>query len=503
LAWIAGFLVLCAFFLRISLSRPVSSDGANNALQAWNLLHGHILLHGWVIGDATYYTFELPVLAVSELVFGLHDLASHVASALTYGIVAACAVAVAVTNNSGPARLARCAVVIAVLASPLLILTNVGIPLEAPDHMGTSAFLLVCFLLIERVPSKRYTAPLLCLILCAGQLGDATVRYIAVPAIVLVCAYRLLAARRIRAADTVLAIAAIVSVPLESAVRDVMRHFGGYVMIAPQFHLASPGQWEQNARLTVHALRQLFGVSSPLNAPLGDVTAVFGFACLLAAVAGLVKVIVTWRTASRAEQLLCLAILANVAAYEFTTMPRPTNSYEMSDVVAYGAVLAARALVPATISGLRRARAATAVAGIAALVPLVGAATFTPAPPGWAPLISWLKARHLSYGLSAYWDGSAVTEQSGGQVSLRTIEVHGGTATTYDWETDMLWFDASRYDATFVVVQRGDPTLTLTEVRQAFGKPASLHTVADWDVLIYHRNLLGQVAQPLPSKPTQ
>jgi hypothetical protein len=503
LAWIAGFLALCALFLRISFSRPISSDASNNALQAWGMLHGHILLHGWIIGDATYYTFELPVLAVSELVLGLQDLASYVASALTYGIVAAVAVAVAVTNSRGPARLARCAVVIAVLASPLLVPVNVGIPLGEPDHMGTSAILLVCFLLIEQVPGKRYTAPLLCLILCAGQLGDATVRYIAVPAIILVCAYRLLAARKIRAADTVLAIAAIVSVPLESAVRDVMRHFGGYVMISPQFHLAPPGQWEQNARLTVHAWRQLFGVTSPLNAPLGDVTAVFGFICLLATAAGLVKVIVTWRTASRAEQLLCLAILANVAAYEFTTMPRPTNAYEMSDVLAYGAVLAARALVPATISGLRRARAAMAVAGIAALVPLAGAATLTPAAPRWTSLISWLQARHLSYGLSAYWDGSAVTEQSGGQVSLRTIDVHGDTASTYDWETDMLWFDASRYDATFVVVQHGDPTLTLSEVKRAFGKPASLHTVADWDVLIYHRNLLGQVAQPPPSKPTQ
>jgi hypothetical protein len=503
LAWIAGFLALCAFFLRISLSKVVGSDEANNALQAWDMLHGHILLHGWIIGDATYYTFELPLIAVSESVLGLQDLASHVASTLAYGIVTAVAVAVAVTNSRGPARLARCAVVIAVVASPLLVPSNVGLPLGEPDHMGTSAILLVSFLLIDRVPGKRYTAPLLCLILCAGQLGDATVRYIAVPAIVLMCGYRLLAARKIRVADTALAIAAIVSVPLESAVRDVMLHFGGYVMIAPQFNLASPGQWEQNARLTVHALRQLFGVTSPSNAPLGDVTAVFGFACLLAAAAGLVKVVVTWRTASRAEQLLCLAILANIAAYEFTTMPRLTNAYEISDVLAYGAVLAARAVVPATISGLRRARAAMAVAGVAALVPLVGAATLTPAPPRWAPLISWLKARHLSYGLSAYWDGSAVTEESGGQVALRTIEVRGGTATTYDWEMDKLWFDASRYDATFVVVQLVDPTLTLSEVRRAFGKPASLHTVADWDVLIYHRNLLGQVAQPPPSRPTQ
>ena len=44
------------FYLRISFTGHVSSDGANSALQAWDMLHGHLLLHGWIIGDATYYT---------------------------------------------------------------------------------------------------------------------------------------------------------------------------------------------------------------------------------------------------------------------------------------------------------------------------------------------------------------------------------------------------------------------------------------------------------------
>lgn len=136
MAWIAGCIALFAFFLRISLSSPPNSDGANNALQAWDLLHGNILLHGWVIGDATYYTFDLPVIAFSEVLFGLHNLAVHVASALSYGIVAAGAAALAMTNSRGSARLARCGIVIAMLAVPLLVLANVRIALGPPDHMG-------------------------------------------------------------------------------------------------------------------------------------------------------------------------------------------------------------------------------------------------------------------------------------------------------------------------------------------------------------------------------
>ena len=72
------------FFLRISLGSRVNSDGANNALQAWDMLHGHVLLHGWLIGDATFYFFELPLNAITGLLFGMGNFAAHVASALTY-----------------------------------------------------------------------------------------------------------------------------------------------------------------------------------------------------------------------------------------------------------------------------------------------------------------------------------------------------------------------------------------------------------------------------------
>ena len=58
--------VLLAFLLRISLSHGMNSDAANNALQGWDILHGNFLLHGWIIGDATYYTLEVPLYAITE-----------------------------------------------------------------------------------------------------------------------------------------------------------------------------------------------------------------------------------------------------------------------------------------------------------------------------------------------------------------------------------------------------------------------------------------------------
>ena len=109
--------------------------------------------------------------------------------------------------------------------------------LEKPDHIGSAAILLVCFLLIDRAPDWRFTPPLLCVILIAGQLGDATVLYVAVPTILVVSGYRLLTALtarkrvNIRAGDAAIAAAAVVSVPLASLTRAAIVHLGGYLMI--------------------------------------------------------------------------------------------------------------------------------------------------------------------------------------------------------------------------------------------------------------------------------
>ena len=240
-AWIAGCAALFACYLRISFTGHVTSDGANNALQAWDMLHGNLLMHGWIIGDATYYTFDLPVLMLTEIFFGLQDLTSHVASALIYLVVTVCAVALAVADSRGLARLARAGVVVAVLTATFHVGSNAPYLLGAPDHTGTSVFLLVSVLLIDRAPARRYTSPLLLAILCAGQIGDATVGYVAVPAVVVVSVYRVTAARKVRTGDAANALAAVASVPLAAAVRALMLHFGAYQMVAPKTAIAPPG----------------------------------------------------------------------------------------------------------------------------------------------------------------------------------------------------------------------------------------------------------------------
>jgi hypothetical protein len=523
LAWVAGVAAVFTLYLRIKLATPPTSDTANNALQAWDMLHGHLLLHGWIIGDATYYTFELPLMAIVEAFFGLHTMAVHVSMALVYLIVTGCAAAVAVLDSRGLSRAARAGVVVAVLAAPLLVISDLWIPLQFPDHFGTAVFLMVPCLLIglstrpreERVrpgelappPAKqagrRFTVPLLCVllcvILCAGQIGDVTVRYVYVPAIIGVCAYQMLAARQIKTRDAAYLVAAVASLPLATVVRAVMRHFGSYLMVSPRTQLAPDTQWAHNWVLTWHSIRMLFGVvGEPGFPPVGS-TAIFGWACLVLAAAGMLRVIWNWRRASRAEQVLLLAVAANVVAYAFSTLPSPQAPHEIAVVLPAGAVLGARALVPARIPG-RWLAAAACAALVAALLPLsLVAATRPPVVPPRTQLATWLQAHGLRYGLAGYWDSSIVNLLTGGRVQVRAVALSGGKITPYPWESSPAWYDPARYRADFVVIGNSDGSLE-QDSEHFFGRPASVHRVAGYTVLIYDKNVLD-VLKPASRPP--
>ena len=74
-------------YVRLSATFPGGSDGASNALEAWDLLHGNWLLRGWTLTDVSFYTTELPEYAAVELARGLNPGVLHVAAALTYTLL--------------------------------------------------------------------------------------------------------------------------------------------------------------------------------------------------------------------------------------------------------------------------------------------------------------------------------------------------------------------------------------------------------------------------------
>lgn len=495
LAWTGVGVALFVLLERISMRGPMIADGASNALQGWEMLHGNLLLHGWVLDDANYYTFELPIYAIAESLIGLGAVDIHVVGALTYLIVVALAVALARADSRGLSAAARSGAVIAVLAAPLVLAPGVVRLVEEPDHIGTSAaYMLGAFLLICRAAGRRITAPLACLILGAGQIGDPTVRYIAVPAVLMVCGYRIFAARRLRTYDTAVAVAAVASVPLSLLARAVMRHLGSYVMVLPRTGIAPIGLWPHRAVQAVVVVIDLFGVpSSQPRSALDYVAALFVFACLLAAAAGFVRVAWTWRTASRAEQMLCTAIVTYLAAYVVSTYGAPR---EIAALLPCGAVLAARACVPRQIASRPRAWAVLTAAVLAAVLPLAAAAAQPPVPQPQAQIAAWLTAHHLRYGLASFGTAATVTVQSAGQVQVRAIQAPG---TRHQFgagyrQAKSGWYKPSLHSATFVIARRFPREGQLRAVERFFGRPAAIYYLPDWIIVRYSKNLLVRVA---------
>ena len=518
--WSCAGLLLYAAYLQISLSGRIDSDGANSALQAWDLIHGHLLLHGWLFGDATYYSFELPIIGITELIFGFGPLAAHIASALVYFIVTACSVALAVGGSRGAARVARGAATVTVLAVPLLTMFAVWTLVEEPDHPGTSVFMLVPALLLDRLPYARRRPPggwipsVICVVLAAGQLGDATVTYVAVPAITVACAYRVRASRRLRSADGAVLLAAITSVPLSILLQALMTWMGGYQVVPPRTQFAPPGQWLGHVEIVWSDLRALYGAAGGPGTALGAAGAALGLICLLAAMAGLGKVAWTWRRATRAEHVLVGVIVLNFALYVVSRAPLPEGSRELAAMLPCGAVLAARALIPGQLTRRAFALAAVAMTGLLALVPLavaaarpqVGPAT-GPAPSNGgsaqtAPLTTWLERHGVTYGIGGYWDASVVTLQSGGRVEIRTIDLaqkpNGAGWRSYvrAWETNALWYDPSRHDARWAIARLRGPYSVRT-YESLFGKPEAMYRVDSWVVLEYRVNLLREIGPVL------
>jgi hypothetical protein len=488
---VAGCLALIAIFVRISLTARVMSDGGTIALQSWDMLHGHLLLHGWQVSDLNCYFIELPLIAVAEAIFGLGDFAQHVGSALTYTLVAVVAMAAAMTGSYGKARAVRCGVVLAVLAAPLFAGT-MFLVVEEPDHTGTSALIIGSFLLIDRFAGRRFIAPLLLVLMTAGQFDDLTVRYVAVPAIVAVCAYRALAARSLRSPDAVMAYTAIASVPLSALFSKLWVHIGGFVTPSLWQGLAPVSLWPHHVRITWANIRVLYGAHAVTNIAPGE-KAYFGLACLIAAVFGFAYVGWRWRRVSKTDQMIAVAVICNVGMYIPSGFAYPGNAHELALLLPSGAVLAARALTPARIERTRLAFAALAAVALAATLPLAYAATRPSYQPPKAPLVAFLEAHGLTYGLGTYDDGPTVTVLSHNKVQLFPVHVGASTLAPYTFEAKKQWYSPALHDATFVVA-RPDLRAPISVFLHQFGPPVKTYRLDDWVIMVYQKNLLRQLS---------
>jgi hypothetical protein len=513
-AWSAPFVLFCVLCFFVSRSIVSDSDAANNALQGLDLLHGHLLLGGWIIGDATYYTFELPLYAIIEGIFGFHPIITHVEPAVAYTIVAILAAAIAKNRARGAEGVVRIGIVLAVMTasldtgivSPIAQGNGIYGPvllLGEPNHTTTVAFLLAVVLLLQRGMSRRSTPWILLALLTLGQLSDDTVRIIFAGSLLIVLAWRMLAARSVRNRDGLLALMTIASVPLSILLRDAVRSIGGFTMVAPPTSIAPTKVWLKHIKLMVHQVPQLFGVVRPHHAtPVILLCLVLSLLAMAVVGYGYVKGAVTWFRSDHADQLLIISITVYLGSYMLYTLAQVGQLHEISGVLPVMAALAGRQFP----TRLVKFKSMIPVVAVVALIPMVSNIATRPVPPSQPALLaSWLEAHHLNYGIAGYWESSSVTLASSNKVQVRTVVSSGSEFAAFNWETKVDWYDPSMHDATFFIARfwpldPGAPTdLTPAFVEGVLGKPTSATKVGTYEILVYSYNLLHKVQPAIPA----
>jgi hypothetical protein len=519
LAWVAAYavagVVLFLCYLRVSATQVVAPDGASNALEAWSMLHGNLLLHGWTLTDVSFYTTELPEYMAVELIRGLGPSVVHTSAAFTYTLLVLLAGLVAKGRQTGREGVAR-----ALIGSGLMLAPQLGDPvyvlLGSPDHVGTGVPLLLTFLVLDRAPRRWWTPPVLALMLTWAMIGDSLTLIVAVIPLAAVCAvrvYRALVLRGISLAaqwfEVSLIAAGVVAAGLATLVLRVIGHLGGFALLAQVQGLVEAGHVGLHLRLAGEGVLALFG-ADVFDHPQGAEAVIVWFHLLGVG-------LVAWAVGralrhffSRDDllvQVLVVAIVVNLAAYVISSLPVTIfDTREIAQVLPFGAVLAGRLLSGRLLAGEAvKARLAVAVAtalalALACYAAALGFAAVQPAAPARnQALADWLVAHHLDAGLGVYTEDNVTTLESGGRVLLITASWEPTGARPRAYQSEASWADPRLHYANFVVNTSVDgprSDIPYRDLVAAFGRPAATYRVGPFVIMVWPKNLLDDLRGP-------
>jgi hypothetical protein len=504
--WVLGVAAAFACYLRLAWTRAVDSDGASNALQAWDMLHGNLLLHGWTLSDVSFYTTELPQYMLIELVHGLHANVVHVAAAMTYTLAVLLAALLAKGQCTGREALVRVLIAAGIMLAPQLS-SGVNVLLSSPDHIGTSVPVMVVWLILDHARPRWYIPVIAGLLLGWAQVADLLVLYIGVVPLVLVCVVRVgraVAVGRQRLAsqwyDLALAGAALAGAAAAMLALHLIQAHGGFVLRAPPTRLAPFSTVLHRDLGSTGDGLLLLGGADFLTA--STIVTVLHLVGVLLAAWGIW--LAAWRFLrdnDRVAQLLVTAIVINLVAYALSTKAHTVGTVrEIAPVLPFSAALAGRLVARRLLA--RRWLAAGLVPVLLIVLGgylsgLVYEIRQPSVPAQDQQLTSWLVARHLHTGLSGYWESNIVTVTSGGRVQVRMVALARGRLVPARYESKAAWYDPGRAAANFVVLSPGVPGYpgftSAHAVRATFGRAVRTYDVGPYQVLVWHRNLLREL----------
>jgi len=540
----ATFAVLFVCYLYESRTQRTESDGASIALNAWDVLHGNVLLHGWTVADVTFYTTEIPEYLIIEALRGLNADVVHLAAAVTYALLVPLAAVLARGRALGREGLFRMLIAAGILVAPEPG-AGVFIVLFQPDHLGTQVPMLVTWLVLDRAPRRWFTPVVIGLMLAWIGVGDQVVLLVGVLPLVVVCGLRALRTWRrtmswrevpqqawrpdgLRAAwfEISLVVAAVLSYGVADVVVKVLHAAGGYTMQPLSLGLVTLGKLPTHVRLATDGILGFYGAN--FQGPPTGLNLVFAMLHLVGVALVIWALWLAFRRFFSADdliaQVLAVGIVINLGAY--LLIGRPTAYWsvrEMVGILPMGAVLAGRLLGPRLLGsrvavrpapqrpvtpGVTKGVTQRLYTGLTAALAMVlagylaalGWAVTRPSVPGVGQdLYGWLSDHQLTYGLAEYGLANSTTVASGTAVSVRSVVTEPGRVAIGPFLYNISWYDPAKNDANFVVLlwkpAALDP-MTSAQVRAAFGSPTHEYHYKQYLIMTWDKNLLTQLAPP-------
>jgi hypothetical protein len=543
-AWLAGLVVVAVVlfiaYLRMSRTYPATSDGADQALQAWDMLHGNWLLHGWTLGDVTYYTTEIPQYALIELVRGLGADVVHIGGASTYTLLVLAAGLLARGRATGRDGLIRFAVAAGIMLAPQFG-NATHLLLSQPDHLGTQLPLLLLFLLLDRAPRRWYVPVTAGAVLTWVIIADQVALLDAVVPLVLVCGARVLLAvlrhRRSLASqwyELSLAAASVLSYAAATLAVRLISNLHGYQVLPLVAKAAPIDEIPRHVVLTLEGILNVYGADffhlsngSLLGPGLGGLPIAAGIA--LAAVHLVGVALAAWGffrafryfcdASDLISPVLATAIVVNVAAYVLSVIPVGVfDTREILAVLPFGAVLAGR-MVPGRLAAVpRRLKPALACASAGVLACYLAAlgygAAQSPVPDSEQAIVPWLEAHHLTTGLGTYIEANLITLDSGGRVAVRAVSWQFSRNVPRSFESNADWFDPRHNFANFIVTNTADTTPNRDRsLRRSSmipspaiaalhaGPPVRVYHYKTFTIMVWDHNLLDNLGSPPSTLP--
>ena len=506
-AAVAGFAGLVAILYAVSVyAGAADSDKATTILVGEAIANGNLLLHGWILSPANYWTTDAAFYALAVHVFGLRPGLLYAEPAVVGALTVTAGVVIAREGRRGAAAIAGAisVVVLLVCAPPAMALWFVG----KSFHIATALYALVALWLLR--PGRFGWRWVLGVALLAfGLLGDLLIAPYAMAPLFIGGVVAMLRLRSWRSGMAQV-IAALASFGVGEVVLRIAHHVGAF----------NPGAALPFARGTqlVTNLGHLFTYSADLvgltngrrfgtgGVPVALLEVHVAGALLIAGsfLLALARLVISVVRGSpppghsgvgqpelwRLDDMLVLATICSAVPFVALAGPNGVAVHLLALTVLFATVLAGRVLA-ALWSRLSAGWTMRAVstAGIALCLGVaagLGYQLALPEPPSPdAALTAWLEAHHLTSGIGDYWAAALTTVCSHGKVTIWPVtEGRHDTIERLMFQSSDSWYAGKQFQF-YVYGAVSSNRADFGAAENTWGKPSHVYDVNRYQVLVW------------------